>query len=57
MTCSCNTAAACDAGIMTAHAAAWALSGFIAGVAASSVLGYVLRDRIKAWLIRKRRSG
>ena len=30
------------------------LSGFIAGVAVAAVVAWFLRDRIKAWMIRRR---
>jgi hypothetical protein len=39
---------------MSAHWAVLALAGFIAGVAVASVAGWLLRDRITAWLIRRR---
>jgi hypothetical protein len=32
-----------------------ALAGFIAGVAVASAAGWFLRDRIKAWMTRRRR--
>ena len=39
---------------MTAHFIGAGLLGFIAGVAVSSVLGWVFRDRIKARMVRRR---
>jgi hypothetical protein len=41
---------------MSALAVEAALAGFIAGVAVSSVAAWFLRDRIRAWL-RRRRDG
>ena len=42
---------------MSAHAVEGALLGFIAGVAVTAVIGWFLRERIKARMIRKRRGG
>jgi hypothetical protein len=45
---------------MSAHAAHFFvpfLLAFIAGVAVTSVIGWFLRERIKARMIRKRRGG
>jgi hypothetical protein len=39
---------------VSAHAVEAALLGFIAGVAVSSVIGYALRDRIRARMRRRR---
>jgi hypothetical protein len=35
---------------------AWLLAGFIAGVAVTAVVMWFLRDRIRAWLSRRRGS-
>lgn len=40
---------------VSAKAVEAALLGFIAGVAVVSVIGWFLRDRIRAWMIRRRR--
>jgi F0F1-type ATP synthase assembly protein I len=39
------------------HAVEAALIGFIAGVAVTAVIGWFLRERIKARMIRRRRDG
>ena len=46
---------------MSAHVlaelAAWPMAGFIIGVAAYAVYGYIFRERIRARILRKRGGG
>ena len=44
-------------GHVLAELAAWSLGGFIIGVVAYAVYGYIFRERIRARILRKRGGG